>query len=113
MQFRALWCQSTVSNCPNPRFPPHTASWLWEHTPFPILICLLSLPRRNRGWGWGSHTGWDSTERSGCQMVSQLLGVGGPPLLAGCQPGRACAEKKAQETYINIDHLTVIKVADF
>lgn len=31
-------------------------------------------------------------------MVSQLLGVGSPPLLTDCQPGQACAEKKAQET---------------
>lgn len=31
-------------------------------------------------------------------MVSQLLGVGGPPLLTDCQPRQACAEKKAQET---------------
>lgn len=97
MQFQALWRQLTVSNCPSHQFPSHTASWPGEHTPFPI-ICLLSLSRRNRGWGWGSHVGWDSTERSGCQMVSQLLGVGGPPLLTDCQPGQACAEKKAQET---------------
>lgn len=60
--------------------------------------------------------GWGCAGRRGSEGFSfrQLLGVVGPTLLTRLSAQtQACAEEKAEEMEINIDHLALSKLALF